>query len=232
MNFDALYMSFSSILRFFDHAYFLKQEVSGVATTFTTLKFLQVIYSKVHNTLSRILGHDVEMKQVWDQTSTSQPSISKWAWIPVILAISITYQIFKWIWKRLFQKSTNDVDKLMNEAMPPIEQMKDANGNPIPQNGMPMQNGMMGMNNGMNMGMNGMNSMYGSSPYGNSYGSSYGGYGMGSSYGGMGMNSSYGGYGSSYGGMGSSYGMGMGMGGYGGSSYGGMGGYGNSYGGY
>ena len=62
---QALYMSFSSILRFFDHAYLLKHEMYGVASTFTTLRFMHLAYGRVNRAVRRALGQDVGLEEVW-----------------------------------------------------------------------------------------------------------------------------------------------------------------------
>jgi len=83
MNFDALYMSFSSLLRFVDHAYLLKHEMVGVASTFTTLRFLQLSYARITRMVRKfLLGQDqVGMEEVWGGASDAA---SKAKSIPMI----------------------------------------------------------------------------------------------------------------------------------------------------
>lgn len=64
-------MSFSSILRFFDHAYLLKHEMYGVASTFTTLKFMHLAYGRINRAVRRALGQDVGMEEAWGAGSAA-----------------------------------------------------------------------------------------------------------------------------------------------------------------
>jgi hypothetical protein len=58
-------MSFSSLLRFCDHAYLLKHEMAGVASTFTALKFLHALFGRVKRAVGRALGRDVDLEEAY-----------------------------------------------------------------------------------------------------------------------------------------------------------------------
>jgi hypothetical protein len=255
MNFDALYMSFSSILRFFDHAYLLKHEMYGVAQTFTTLKFLQMAYGKINRLVRRALGQDVGLEEVWGAAADSKAPIPMirapdgrmipdprgaaagnsesygvWGWIVPCLSLAILWSLVKWIWRKLFPPKPPSEDEKLAEAAKEsnaLQPVLGPDGKPvIGPDGRPV---LMNPNAPAITGGlpgTGVPITPGMTGYGGGYGS-MGGYGSGM-YGSTmygGMGSSM--YGNTYGGLGSSM-YGNTYGGYGG----GMGsmGYGGGYG--
>jgi len=105
MNFEALHMSFSSVVRFFGNFSVLRLEMYEIGKTFTTLKFLHLFYEKIHRfVVHHILGRDVparapslhaEFSDVWDERETS------WAWIPTFLTLAIMWWLLKWLYQKV-----------------------------------------------------------------------------------------------------------------------------------
>jgi len=105
MNFEALHMSFSSVVRFFGNFSVLRHEMYEIGKTFTTLKFLHLFYEKIHRfVVHHILGREVparapsmhaEFSEVWDERETS------WAWIPTFLTLAIMWWLLKWLYQRV-----------------------------------------------------------------------------------------------------------------------------------
>ena len=224
MNFDALAMSFSSALRFVDHAYLLRHEMANVGTTFTTLKFMSLAYSRINRSLRKLFGQDVEMADAFKEAAENvvplvrgpdgtmipdprgpkqPPSLGVWGWLLPCLTLAILWSLVKMLWRRIFPPpapptEAEEIAKALAEqkANTPVP-LLGPNGQPVlGPDGQPIMQIPSQAGLAVNpMGAPGMGvGMMGG------YGGGMGGYGAG-------------GYGSSYGGMG----------GYGSSMYGGGG---------
>lgn len=116
-------MSFSSALRFVDHAYLLRHEMANVGTTFTTLKFMSLAYGRVNRAVRKMLGQDVEMADAFQEAAENvvalvrgpdgtmipdprgpkQPkSLGVWGWLLPCLTLAILWSLVKLLWRRLF----------------------------------------------------------------------------------------------------------------------------------
>ena len=252
LNFDALHMSFSSLLRLFDSYSILRAETVMLGQTFTTLNVFAWLGSRVWRLLERLRGRGgaLDMEKGWKEAAGAsgmpagavpsggkpgQPSFfSGWTW--ALLVIAIGWSVVRWLVRIVRRRILGHVDpppQLPQPAMLPPGAAPQPN-QPLQPNGQPADpNQPTVPSAGLPAGMAGVASPYGMGGVGgmaSSYNSPY------SSLGYSGMSSSYGGYGGSqyggYGGYGSGYGssyLGSGMGtGYGtaGYGYGGMSGYG------
>ena len=253
LNFDALHMSFSSLLRLFDSYSILRAETVMLGQTFTTLNVFAWFGSKMWRLIERLRGRGgvVDMEKGWSEAASAngvgaggvplggkagQPSFfSGWTW--ALLVIAVGWSVVRWIIRIVRRRIFGHVDpppQLPQPAMlppgAPQPQPSQPNGMPVDPNQPPMPSaGLPGVPGAASpypmAGVNGLPSSY-SSPY-----SSMGYNGLSSSYGGYGGTNNYGaygGYGNGYNSYGSSY-LGSGMSaGYGtaGYGYGGMSGYG------
>lgn len=248
-------MSFSSILRFFDHAYLLKHEFLGVASTFTTLKFMHLAYGKIRRAVRRALGQDVGLEDAWGAgAGAAALDAATLAKLPKVLdaagqlvpdpravaaaaaqASGEGMGVWGWIVPCLSLAILWTLLKFLWRRLfptpPPNPEEEEAKLKAEQAANTPQP--VMGPDGKPVMGPNGQPLMATPAQLLAQQGGAMGmgmGMGMGSPYGGMGgmgMGSSYG-MGGGYGGGGMYGGMG-GMGGGYGSSYGG--GYGSSYGG-
>lgn len=247
-------MSFSSILRFFDHAYLLKHEFLGVASTFTTLKFMHLAYGKIRRAVRRALGQDVGLEDAWGAgAGAAALDAATLAKLPKVLdaaghlvpdpravaaaqASGESMGVWGWIVPCLSLAILWTLLKFLWRRLfptpPPNPEEEEAKLKAEQAANTPQP--VMGPDGKPVIGPNGQPIMATPAQLLAQQGGGMGmGMGMGSPYGGMGgmgmgMGSSYGGMGGGYG-SGGLYGGGMGMGGGYGSSYGG--GYGSSYGG-
>jgi hypothetical protein len=221
MNFDALAMSFSSALRFVDHAYLLRHEMANVGTTFTTLKFMSLAYSRINRSLRKLFGQDVEMADAFKEAAENvvplvrgpdgtmipdprgpkqPPILGVWGWLLPCLTLAILWSLVKMLWRRIFPPpapptEAEEIAKALAEqkANTPVP-LLGPNGQPVlGPDGQPI----MQIPSQAGLAVNPM--MPGGAPGMGLYGAG----GMGGYGGGMGGYGA-GGYGSSYGGMGSS----------------------------
>ena len=254
LNFDALHMSFSSLLRLFDSYSILRAETVMLGQTFTTLNVFAWIGGKLWRLIERLRGRGgvLDMEKGWTEAAGAsgvaaggvppvgkgQPSFfSGWTW--ALLVIAVGWSVMRWIVRIVRRRIFGHVDvppqppqpAMLPPGAPQQPQPLQPNGYPADPNqpAVPSATGLPAGVPGASpyplTGATGLQSSY-SSPY-----SQLGYSGMSSSYGGYG-GSSYGGYGgyggNGYNSYGSSY-LGSGMsGGYGtaGYGYGGMSGYG------
>eukprot|EP00823_Brevimastigomonas_motovehiculus_P008322 TRINITY_DN7606_c0_g1_i1.p1 TRINITY_DN7606_c0_g1~~TRINITY_DN7606_c0_g1_i1.p1 ORF type:complete len:271 (+),score=50.65 TRINITY_DN7606_c0_g1_i1:3-815(+) len=190
MNFEALYMSFMSAIRFIGNFVMLRHELIGIGQTFTTFRFLQIVYHKIKRFFSRIFSKnsaEAQLGAAWQEQEESA-----WVWVPFCLTLAVAFYIMRWIWRKIRVAMWGPYPLSPEEFQ---EQQKDAAAQQQYQQQAAQMNGGAGMMGGMGM-------------MGGGYGMGMGGYGS-SMYGGMG------GYGSMYGGGGyggSMYGMGSGYG--------------------
>ena len=247
LNFDALHMSFSSLLRLFDSWSMLRNETVMLGQTFTTLNVFAWLGRRVWRVLEWLTGRREagELERGWKAAAgvagvdaakgsaaaaaaaaASPPSFfSGWTW--TFLLIALGWSALRWlvraVRRRLFKEPT---DAFAPPLTPSVQAAAPGAVNPADPN-QPHPNSAA-LPNGVAhpIASPPYPSPYASMGYsaGAGYGSpGYGGYGMGgglSSYGGM---SSYGGLGGYSGGAyGSAYGSAYGTGGYG-AGYGGLG---------
>ncbi len=83
-------MSFSSLLRLVTNVSLLKTEMWGILRSFTTLRFLHIIYLKLRRFFARLRGLPedklyLDYKEAWEESQQH----ASWTWVPFIFSLSL-----------------------------------------------------------------------------------------------------------------------------------------------
>jgi len=98
MNFEALHVSFTSLLRFLGGFAILRSEFWALGKTFTLFRFLQLVYIKARRVVSTLLGRSdpqTDLKDAWHDSE------STWSWVPLILTAAMGWCLLRYLWRRV-----------------------------------------------------------------------------------------------------------------------------------
>ncbi|XXQ35033.1 Peroxin-13 [Plasmodiophora brassicae] len=121
MNFEALHMSFSSIMQLLTNASMLRHELGAFFGTFGSLRIIYVIYSRCRSLILRLLGRrseavSHELDHVWREAKHGT-----WGWLPSFLTMSLAL----WVMKKV-------VAHLSNSRRPATQAPPTASSTPSP----------------------------------------------------------------------------------------------------
>ena len=110
MNFDALHMSFTSLLQLISNSEILMHECRGVFGTFSGLRVLYLIYRRVYAFVMRMIGRSdlASQSQFQDVWKRKTGQSTGWSWVPSLLAVSATL----WLLKRLIFGASSSSPRL------------------------------------------------------------------------------------------------------------------------